>query len=385
MNQNIKEKDHTLFILVAILVLVCLFFGLRSTLKVDIPSQAIPVGTEYDVSANVNFIGLDFSWLVKPVGEINTHVVGNYTVKYKTFFGTNLFEHTYKVVDTLDPEISLVGEKDIIVYKREDFVDPGVIAMDNYDGDLTSSVTSSYIETSPNSFDVLYSVVDSSGNSATTSRTVTIKAGTVYLTFDDGPSLDITPKILDILKEKNVTATFFVVGFGDSKIPIIQRMLEEGHTIGLHGNSHEYAKIYKSLDVLMDNFYKVESLVSDATGGYSSKFIRFPGGSSNTISKSACPGIMSEAVKYVEEQGYTYFDWNVDSRDAGGAKTAEDVFNNVINGISTGNNIVLMHDSSGHKYTLDALESIIDYCINNHYEVKAIDSTTKPIHHKTAN
>lgn len=385
MRQNEKKHDNTFFLLVAIILLVCLFFGMRSTLKVDIPPEVIPVGTEYDISAKVSFLGLDFSWLVKPSSKVNTQVVGDYTVEYNTFFGANLFEHTYKVVDTLDPEISLVGEKEIIVQKLEDFVDPGATAIDNYDGDLTSKITSSIVGQTSNGFNVFYSATDSSGNVATVLRTVKIQAGTVYLTFDDGPSLDITPKILDILKSKNVTATFFVVGFGESKIPIIQRMLEEGHTIGLHGYSHDYSKIYTSIDAIMENFYKIENLVSEATDGYTSKIIRFPGGASNTISRSYCQGIMTEATSLVEEEGYTYFDWNVDSRDAGGAKTAEQVYNNVIEGISFGNNIVLMHDSAGHTYTLEALEAIIDYCIANNYKVEAISADTKPIHHKTAN
>lgn len=386
MRQNEKEKDYTFFLLIAIILLVCLFFGLRSTLKVDIPSQDfIEVGTEYNTSAKVKFLGIDFSWFVKPDQEINTEVVGDYTVKYKTFFGTNLFEHTYKVRDTLDPEISLVGEKVVIVQKLEDFVDPGAVAVDNYDGDISSKISTSIVNKSSSGFDVFYAATDSSGNISTILRTVKVVQGTVYLTFDDGPSLDITPKILDILKEKNVSATFFVVGFGESKYPLLKRMVDEGHTIGLHGYSHEYSKIYTSIDTLMENFYKLEKRVSEATDGYESKFIRFPGGSSNTVSRSFCTGIMTEATSLVEEQGYTYFDWNVDSRDAGGAKTAEEVYNNVIQGISPGTNIVLMHDSSGHTYTLEALEAIIDYCIANNYELKAIDSETKTIHHKTAN
>lgn len=385
MRQKETEKDTTLFLLIAIILLVCLFFGMRSTLKVDIPHEVIQVGSECDISADAKFLGLDFSWFIKASGNVNTQVVGDYTVKYNTFFGTNLFEHTYKVVDTLDPEISLVGEKELIIQSFEDFVDPGATAVDNYDGDITSKISTSIVGKSSSGFIVFYSVVDSSGNISSISRTVTIRKGTIYLTFDDGPSTDITPQILDILKEKNISATFFLVGFGENKFPIVKRILEEGHTIGLHGYSHDYSKIYTSLESLMENYYKLEEIVKDSTDGYVSKFIRFPGGSSNTISRNYCQGIMTEAVDFFEKEGYIYFDWNVDSRDAGGAYTAEEVYNNVINGISPGNNIVLMHDSSGHTYTVEALEAIIDYCLANNYEFKSISSETKPIHHPVAN
>ncbi|MBQ7409959.1 MAG: polysaccharide deacetylase family protein [Clostridia bacterium] len=211
--------------------------------------------------------------------------------------------------------------------------------------------------------------------------------GAVYLTFDDGPSTQITNQILDILKEKNVKATFFIIDypFDSEKEAIVIREFEEGHTVALHGTSHDYSKIYTSLDALIENFTTLQEKVKASTG-YTSTVIRFPGGSSNTVSKKYCTGIMTEAVEYFSNSEFVYFDWNVDSRDAGGAKSSEEVFENVTSSLKPGrNNIVLMHDSTGKQYTLDALEAIIDFCISEGYEFKAITDETPQVTHNVSN
>lgn len=211
--------------------------------------------------------------------------------------------------------------------------------------------------------------------------------GTVYLTFDDGPSTQITNQILDILKEKNVKATFFIIDYplDSEKEKIVIREFEEGHTVALHGTSHDYSKIYTSLDALIENFTTLQEKVKTSTG-YTATVIRFPGGSSNTVSKKYCTGIMTEAVEYFSNSEFVYFDWNVDSRDAGGAKSSEEVFENVTSGLKPGrNNIVLMHDSTGKQYTLDALEAIIDFCISEGYEFKAITDETPQVTHNVSN
>ena len=96
-------------------------------------------------------------------------------------------------------------------------------------------------------------------------------------------------------------------------------------------------------------------------------------------------GIMTEVTKRAEEEGFNYFDWNVDSRDAGGAKNAKEVYENVTTSLRPGRNIVLMHDSAGNQKTVDALGWIIDYCKQNNYELRVIDEKTIPIHHNIAN
>lgn len=211
--------------------------------------------------------------------------------------------------------------------------------------------------------------------------------GTIYLTFDDGPSAEITPYILDILGAKGVNATFFIVGYkpGTVKEELVQRIVDEGHSLGLHGESHDYSKIYTSIENLEANFLTLQSKILESTG-IRPTIIRFPGGSSNTVSKNYCTGIMTKASTYLTEQGFVYFDWNVDSRDAGVAKTADEVYENVISGLKPGRrNIVLMHDSASKMHTLEALESIIDYGLENGYEFKVITAETKPMTHPIAN
>ncbi len=222
----------------------------------------------------------------------------------------------------------------------------------------------------------------------TEEATPTVPVGTIYLTFDDGPSLQTTGKILDILKEKNVKATFFIVGYtvGSEKEQLVLREFNEGHTIGLHGTSHEYSKIYASLEALINNFDTLREKVFTTTGFYPT-VIRFPGGSSNTVSKRYCQGIMTQAVEYFNnETDYTYFDWNIDSCDAGGVKSAEELYENVISGLKEGkDNIILMHDSSNKEYTVSALSAIIDYALSQGYEFKAISSNTPQVTHNIAN
>lgn len=211
--------------------------------------------------------------------------------------------------------------------------------------------------------------------------------GTIYLTFDDGPSAEITPYILDILSDKGVPATFFIIGYKPDTVreDLVRRIHTEGHSIGLHTYSHNYPDIYSSLDDLENSFLILQEQVYNSVG-VRPTIIRFPGGSSNTISKRYCEGIMTEASSYFPSQGFTIFDWNVDSGDAGGAKTAEEVFENVTTGLVPGRrNIILMHDSSSKEHTLEALEAIIDYGIENGYEFKAITSETASMSHKIAN
>lgn len=211
--------------------------------------------------------------------------------------------------------------------------------------------------------------------------------GTIYLTFDDGPSAEITPYILDILAAKGIHATFFIVGYepGTVREELVQRIYDEGHSIGLHGQSHTYSKIYTSLEALEDNFLSLQECIYNSIG-IRPTIIRFPGGSSNTVSKHYCQGIMSEATTYFPSQGLNFYDWNVDSQDAGGANTAAEVFENVTTGLKPGRrNIILMHDSASKIHTLEALEAIIDYGFENGYTFKMITPETEIMVHKVAN
>ena len=209
--------------------------------------------------------------------------------------------------------------------------------------------------------------------------------GITYLTFDDGPTSDSTPQILDILKNRNIKATFFILHYDEQHEQFIKREYEEGHTIGLHGYTHAYAELYQSADTCMENFRKIREQVYQTTGTQS-KIIRFPGGSSNTISKKYCEGVMTELVKRTVEEGYRYFDWNVDSDDAGHAKTSEKVYQNVTNGIKPGReNVVLMHDFAKNNKTIDALNSIIDWGLEQGYVFRKITEETPMVTHGVNN
>ena len=205
-----------------------------------------------------------------------------------------------------------------------------------------------------------------------------------YLTFDDGPS-SITNSVLDILKKYNVKATFFVINSGSYNKTTLQREVNEGHTIGLHAYDHNYAIAYKDDNSYLDGIDKLRAKVKADTG-FDSHYIRFPGGSSNTISKRYSKGIMSRITKTAKQRGYKYYDWNVDDDDAGRARTADDCYNNVVRELRPNrSNIVLMHDFGTNKKILEALPRIIEYCQKNGYTMLPIDDNTPEIHHGISN
>lgn len=200
----------------------------------------------------------------------------------------------------------------------------------------------------------------------------------VYLTFDDGPS-ENTAKILDILKEKNIKATFFVIGKEDeASKELYQRIVAEGHTLGMHSYSHKYNVIYESLEAFSEDVYHLQSYLAEVTG-VTPMIMRFPGGSSNQVSNTD----MSEFIRYLNEQGITYYDWNVASGDATSqAYTPDELVQNVMNDVGKyDTSIVLMHDSSAKGTTVEALVPMIDQLQAMGVELLPIDETTKPIQH----
>lgn len=295
------------------------------------------------------------------------------------------FEEKQEEIIDMPPEITLNGDKLVKVFNIDEYQELGFSAIDDIDGDISELVQTNLIKNDDNNYQIKYFVKDSKGNLTEAIRDIRVIKGIVCLTFDDGPSLEITPYILDILKEKGVKATFFLNAYDDERRPLVEREHNEGHTIALHGYSHEYSKIYTGVDTLMDNFYKLENIIKETTG-VDSKIIRFPGGTSNTVSRRYCRGIMSAAAERVTNEGYIYVDWNVDSDDAGSAKTPEKVYQNVTRGLIPGHtNVVLMHDSCSKKATLGAISSIIDYCIENGYDIQTITPETATVHHGAQN
>ena len=204
---------------------------------------------------------------------------------------------------------------------------------------------------------------------------------TVYLTFDDGPS-SYTPQILDTLDKYGVKATFFVKNGGKYNY-LMKDIVNRGHSIGLHTYSHDYAKIYSSDNAYFNDLNKISDLVFEQTG-VRSKIIRFPGGTSNTVSKQYSRGIMTRISKSVTQQGYVYFDWNCDNGDAAGANTVQKQLNNCSKySKSASTVIVLMHDTK--KATRDALPQIIEYYKNCGFEFGVLTTSSPRIQHRANN
>lgn len=207
---------------------------------------------------------------------------------------------------------------------------------------------------------------------------------TIYLTFDDGPSY-LTEKILDILKEENIPATFFVTSRGiDTYSNVIKRMQEENHTIALHTSTHNYSYIYSSDENYFKDLEEIRNKVYNITG-VKSRIIRLPGGSSNTVSKKYSKGIITRITNRLTENDFYYFDWNIDSLDASGSISKEVIYNSVTQNIHSGTNVVLMHDSSTKETTVLALKDIIKYAKDNGYTFAKITKKTPQIHHHINN
>lgn len=323
---------------------------------------------------------------------------------------TGTAQRTVKIGDTTPPIIEILGDQNFRMKRGMTFNDPGVKAKDNVDGDITSKVkVDSNVNTNKKGvYKVTYSVTDSAGNSASAVRTVRVykKSANIQvsegasdgssdnssgksiicLTFDDGPSTKVTPQILDTLEKNGIKATFFVVRYEDSLVPTLQRMVADGDTIGLHAWSHDYDKAYGSMNAYYKGILKLQAKVKKDTG-FESWICRFPGGSSNTVSREYTEGVMTHLAKKLEDNGFTYVDWNVDSTDAEGNGIAVDkIVSSATSELIKGRtNVVLCHDTNAKQTTANALQQIIDYGKKNGYEFQAITKDTATVHHKIAN
>ena len=203
----------------------------------------------------------------------------------------------------------------------------------------------------------------------------------VYLTFDDGPSSG-TDEILDILADYGVKATFFVVGKeGEWARDAYCRIVEEGHTLGMHSYTHDYQQIYASLDAYQEDLLKLQDYLYEVTG-VTSVYVRFPGGSSNRVSRTD----MRELIAWLEDEGFTYYDWNISSQDASGTKlTPEEVVENCLDGLEKKDNvIILMHDAASKHTTVEALPLLIESIqAMENTEILPITEDTVPVQHVT--
>ena len=204
----------------------------------------------------------------------------------------------------------------------------------------------------------------------------------IYLTFDDGPSVH-TRQLLRILDRYGAKATFFLVDTGLCGEELLQQMVRSGHSIGIHSMSHDFETIYSSDEAYMEDALAMQALVLQRAG-ITTMLLRFPGGSSNTVSCRYNKGIMSRLIRMVEEAGFTYFDWNVDSRDAAGCRNAEEIYQNVISGIQGKTwAVVLQHDVT--SYSVQAVERILIWGKCNGYRFCALNESSPQCHHPVQN
>lgn len=198
-----------------------------------------------------------------------------------------------------------------------------------------------------------------------------------YLTFDDGPSKNVTPMILDTLKKYNIKATFFVIGSMAEQSPeLIKREHEEGHTIGNHTYSHNNSIVYSTPEVCVSDFNKNEAVLKGILGDYSYKGVRFPGGAFDNDTKRL------PFRQAVMNAGYHYYNWNCSDQDSDGAVPSggysPSVLLNWVKSTSTykGKPVpkltVLMHDAPAKTTTAEALPSIIEYLKSEGYVFKTL-------------
>ncbi len=325
-------------------------------------------------------------------GDLTAEVVrreqdGNiyYTVTDKA---GNTAEAVREIVDTTPPEIALEGGEVVELKAGVPFEEPGFTATDNRDGDLTPQVE---VEGQVNcyhagDYEITYTVTDSYSNTTVVTRTVRVVPmqqpdrvdpgdKVVYLTFDDGPG-PYTAELLDVLDRYNVKATFFVVDTGYDET--IGEEHRRGHTVAIHTASHNYSSIYASEEAYFSDLNKISDIIYTQTGHRPTQ-VRFPGGSSNTVS-SFNPGIMTRLTQDLTDLGYEYYDWNVLSGDAGETTDTDVVVQNVIDGISNHNvSIVLQHDIKG--FSVAAVERIIIWGLSNGYTFLPLTPGCPTAHH----
>ena len=228
--------------------------------------------------------------------------------------------------------------------------------------------------------DVESEVMEETDATSKDSTDETVKMRNVYLTFDDGPS-SYTNKILDILKEYDVKATFFVIGKDEPEYTeLYQRIVDEGHTLGMHSYSHNYDELYASTESFINDFEKLQNYLYDITG-VESKVYRFPGGSNSASSLADIHGM----INYLDEQGVTYFDWNVTSRDSTTPMlSAEQIVDNCTQNIDYYNNaFILLHDSKEKSSTVEALPQIIEKILAvDNTQIVPITEETAPVHQR---
>lgn len=298
--------------------------------------------------------------------------------------------------DTQAPQLQ--GIEDQVILEGDDFdLNKGITIIDDFDPNATYTIDSQQFDPlQEGQYSIVYTTKDRFGNTRQYTRYITVLdryenrpalvdgRKVVYLTFDDGPSL-YTSAILDILDEYQAKATFFVTGTHPDYEYLIKEAYQRGHAIGLHTYSHDYELIYRSTKDYFNDLTMIGEIVEDQIG-FVPKMIRFPGGSSNQVSKTITPKIMSRLVKMVRDRGYQYYDWNCENGDAVLEKRAALYIEYAKTSIGTKDKIILlMHDGSGNEETVKALPQILAYLKKQGYTFEVLDETSPTFHHHVSN
>ena len=200
---------------------------------------------------------------------------------------------------------------------------------------------------------------------------------TAYLTFDDGPSC-LTESYLDILKEEGAKATFFLIGqqIDGDMAEIIKRDIDEGHEIGVHTYCHEANEIYANEESCLKDIMKIRELL-ERQFNYEAKLVRFPWGSANSYIST----FRNNIINKIHENGMEYADWNVSAEDSVGTPTAYSIMSNIRKDYKKYNDpVILMHDSSCNKQTLETLRDIIRELKDAGYSFATLSEREKPCH-----
>lgn len=287
-----------------------------------------------------------------------------------------------------NPVFRVKGSSTTYVTLNSKYKDEGILNQDGCGNNLKEEVvTSGSVDTSKTgTYKITYKVGD-----RTLTRNVVVykpnisnntsnKNKVIYLTFDDGPG-QYTQKVLNTLNKYGVKATFFVTHQFSSYVPLIKKEHEAGHSVAVHSYTHEW-NVYKSVDAYVKDFNKMNADIEKYTGS-KSKLFRFPGGSSNTISRKYAKGVVKAIASKMTSDGYVYFDWDVDSGDAAGASRSK-IYSNVVNGVARCKQcVVLMHDIKPN--TVNELDNILKTLTSKGYKFGTLNTSSPTAHQKIVN
>ena len=342
---------------------------------------------EIKVCPNGKILKLDVSAEDEYDGDLTDKIESSYyskkvVVKVEDSSGNKAKkEISVETKDEKGPQITLNGSKNTSVIVGLAYNEVGATAKDDCDGDVKVNISGNVDTSKAGEYILTYSAEDSSGNKSSVERKITVKnrvngSKVIYLTFDDGPGPH-TQRLLDVLDKYNVKVTFFVTNQFPRYQYLIGEEAKRGHAIAVHTLTHKW-NIYDSVDAYMNDFNAMNDIIEQQTGSRT-KLFRFPGGSSNQVycshNKTAVPDIINK----MNELGNVYFDWNISSGDAGGTTNTDKVYRNVVNALKADNSIVLQHDIKG--FSVNAVEKIIEYGLNNGYTFKSLNEDSPTAHH----